>query len=152
MENTYSEYQEWAQSLPDGLVDTKSVEWLYKKALNLLETYKTFEEKLLSAETTELADIYREYIKLTQKDPSMVICLYERALIDLCLSPDIWNEYCMFLFNLGDSAVKVSVRALRNCTWSEDLWITRLRILEHQGKVESEILECFEQGMKVLVN
>lgn len=149
MENTYSEYQEWANSLPDGLVDTKSVEWLYKKALKLLETYKPLEEKLLSAETTELHDIYKEYIKLTQKDPSMVICLYERALIDLCLSPDIWNEYCMFLFNLGDSTVKVSARALRNCPWSEDLWITRLRILEKQGKEETEVLECFEQGMNI---
>lgn len=147
MENTYSEYLEWAKGLPDGLVDTKTVEWSYKKALGLLETYKPLEEKILSAESTELADIYREYIKLTQKDPSTVICLYERVLVDLCLSPDIWTEYCMFVFNLGDSSIKVSTRALRNCPWSEDLWITKLRILEKQQRDESDILMCLEQGM-----
>lgn len=146
MENTYSEYQEWAKTLPDGLVDTKTVEWSYKKALGLLETYKPFEERILSAESSELAEIYREYIKLTQKDPSTVICLYERALVDLCLSPEIWSEYCGFLFNLGDTAVKVSARALRNCPWSEDLWIVRLRILEKQATEQSEILNCFELG------
>lgn len=147
MENTYSEYQEWAKSLPEGLVDTKSVEWSYKKALSLLETYSPLEERILSAESNELHEVYREYIKMTQKDPSMVICLYERALVDLCLSPDIWDEYCMFLFNLGNTAIKVSERALRNCPWSEDLWITRMRILEKQGKNETEVLACLEQGM-----
>lgn len=152
MENTYNEYQEWAKSLPDGLIDIKSVDWSYKKALGLLDTYKPLEERLLSAESNELGDIYKEYIKLTIKDPSTVICLYERTLIDLCLSPEIWDDYCRFLFNLGDAADKVSFRALRNCPWSEDLWINRLRILEKCSKDEPEILSCFEQGMSCFKN
>lgn len=147
MENTYSEYQEWAKTIPDGLVDTKTVEWSYKKALDLLEIYKPFEEKIMAAATSELGDIYKEYIKVTQKDPSTVICLYERSLVDLCLSPEIWDNYCKFLFNLGEVAIKTSSKALRNCPWSEDLWIIRLRILEKQCKDETDILSCFEQGL-----
>ncbi|KAG5872420.1 hypothetical protein JTB14_013665 [Gonioctena quinquepunctata] len=146
MENTYHEWKEWTKTLPEGLVDSKPLEWSYKKALQLLDTYKPFEERLLSAESTDLHDIYKEYIKAV-KDPSTILCLYERAVTTLCLTPQLWEDYCKFAFQLGGVADKVSARALRNCTWSEDLWIARLRILEDQKKDESEVLACFEQGM-----
>lgn len=148
IKDTYKEYQEWAASLPEGLIDTKSVEWSYNKAVKLLKVYEPMEEKLLSAESVELGEIYREYIKIADKDPSTVVCLYERALVDLCLSPDIWDDYCRFVSNLGDMVVKISSRAVRNCPWSENLWVNRLRYLEKLEKEETNILECFEQGIQ----
>nr|XP_023029603.1 squamous cell carcinoma antigen recognized by T-cells 3 [Leptinotarsa decemlineata] len=145
-ENTYQEWQEWSKTLPEGLVDPKPVEWAYKKSKQLLEIYKEFEERLLTAESTELLNVYKEYIKVV-KDPSTVLCLYERAVAALCLTPQLWEEYCMYAFKLGEVADKVSKRAVRNCPWSEELWILRLRILEACKKDKKIVLKCFEEGL-----
>lgn len=145
MENTYHEWTEWHSSLPEGLYDKEQVEWAYRKALKTLEAYTPFEDQLI-LEGGETYEVYTEYLDVV-KDPSTKICLYERAVHTLCLVPNMWINYCLFTFKLGETANKVSKRALRNCPWSEDLWIMRLRILEHQGVEESDILKCFEEGM-----
>lgn len=146
MEQTHHEWKEWFKSLPEGLVDPKPVEWGYEKALKILESFKPFEEKLLNAKSNEeVFYTYQEYIKIV-KDPSTVLCLYERAAVTLCLVPELWLNYCMFAFHLGEAAFKISSRALRNCPWSEELWITKLRVMEHLQKDEKEVLACFEKG------
>lgn len=146
MENTYEEWTEWFKTLPDGLIDSKYVDWGYKKALQVLESYKPFEDQLLSAEETELFTIYKEYIKIV-KDPLTVLCLYERAVVDLCLSPNLWEDYINFSFKMEEAVLKVTKKALRNCPWSEELWIARLRALENYKKEENDIVNCFEEGM-----
>ncbi|CAG9820372.1 unnamed protein product [Phaedon cochleariae] len=146
MENTYQEWQDWFKSLPPGIVNPDPIEWGYKKALKVLENYKPFEERLLIAESTERLEIYKEYIKVL-KDPSTILCLYERAVVDLCLTAQLWEDYCGFAFKLGDIADQVSARALRHCDWSVELWCTRLRILENLKRDEKEIVECFEEGL-----
>lgn len=146
MENTYEEWTEWFKTLPDGLIDSKYVDWGYKKALQALESYKPFEDQLLSAEETELFTIYKEYIKIV-KDPLTVLCLYERAVVDLCLSPNLWEDYINFSFKMEEAVLKVTKKALRNCPWSEELWIARLRALENYKKEENDIVNCFEEGM-----
>ncbi|KAJ8962585.1 hypothetical protein NQ318_000978 [Aromia moschata] len=146
MESTYHEWKEWFKSLPEEIVDPEPVEWAYHNASKTLEAYKPFEERLLIAESNEeIYDVYKEYVK-SVKDPSTVLCLYERAATTLCLVPSLWLDYCMYAFNLGESALKINGRALRNCPWSEELWITRLRVLEKLGKPEKDVLTCFEQG------
>lgn len=146
MEQTYHEFQEWFISVPEGLVDSKPIEWGYEKALKILEGYKPFEEKLLAVKSNEeLFNTYQEYIKVV-KDPSTVLCLYERAAVTLCLVPELWLMYCMYSFHLGEAAFKISARALRNCPWSEELWISKLRIMEHLQKDEKEVLTSFEKG------
>nr|CAH7761238.1 unnamed protein product [Callosobruchus chinensis] len=149
MENTYEEWQQWYSSLPEALYDPKPVEWGYKKARKTLDDYRPFEERLLIAENEELDHIYREYIKMV-KDPSTAICLYERAVLPLCLSPNVWADYCAYVMKLGETALKVAERALRNCPWSEELWIWKLRVLEWLQKDSKEALSCFEQGLQSL--
>ncbi|XP_030753362.1 squamous cell carcinoma antigen recognized by T-cells 3 [Sitophilus oryzae] len=147
MENTYNEWEQWVKGLPEGLVHPKPVEYGYKKALKLLETYKPFEEQLLACKANEeLYETYKNYIK-TVTDPSTVICLYERAAVQLCLLPDFWWDYCNYVFNLGPLALNVCKKALRNCPWSEDLWIFKLRVLEKLEKSDDQVMECFEQGI-----
>ncbi|CAG9862009.1 unnamed protein product [Phyllotreta striolata] len=149
MENTYEEWREWSQTLPDNLIDPEQIEWGYKKALQLLETYKPFEDRLdelSSADAVELQNVYKEYIKAV-KDPSTVICLYERAVVSLCLTPSIWEDYIKVAFKMEEVALRVSKKALRNCPWSEDLWIIRLQILENYKADEAEIVSCFEEGL-----
>lgn len=147
LEETYREFQEWYENLPDkSLIDPKPIEWAYKKSLKLLDTIKPFEEQLLTAENEELYEIYKNYIKSLQ-DPSAIICTYERAINKLCLDPNLWTDYCNYIFNFEHVAEKVSERAVRNCPWSEQLWIVRLRILENTGADHTKMLSVFEQGI-----
>lgn len=148
MEDTFAEWQEWVKNLPEGHgISTSAVEWGYKNALKVLETYKSFEDQVQQkTEEADLLHCYREYIKIIT-DPSTIFCTYERAVAQMCLNTTIWQEYCKYAFKLGDAADKISKRALRNCPWSEALWIERLRILEYLKRLEAEILACFEQGI-----
>ncbi|XP_044747032.1 squamous cell carcinoma antigen recognized by T-cells 3 [Coccinella septempunctata] len=148
MENTYGEWQEWKGTLPsDFTFDPEPIEWGYKKALKDLELYKPFEEELLSTQDeSQIFEIYKRYI-LVVKDPPTIICLYERAVSQLSLNPALWLDYCKYVYKLGDIALKISERSLRNCTWSEELWIMKLRILENLNRNESEVMSSFEQGL-----
>ncbi|XP_045461215.1 squamous cell carcinoma antigen recognized by T-cells 3 [Harmonia axyridis] len=148
MENTYTEWQEWKSTLPPDIkFDLEPIEWGYQKALKDMELYKPFEEELLTAkDDNEVYEIYKKYIAVA-KDPATVICLYERAVTQMSLNPILWLNYCKYVFKLGDSALKVSERSLRNCTWSEDLWVMKLRIMENLNKDENEVMSSFEQGL-----
>ncbi|KAJ8978971.1 hypothetical protein NQ317_001443 [Molorchus minor] len=138
----------WFSTLPEGLVDPNSIEWAYNNALKNLETYKPFEDRLLTANgDEEVYDIYKQYIKAV-KDPSTILCLYERAATILCLFPNLWLDYCIYAFNLGEAALNISARALRNCPWNEELWVTKIRIMEKLSKDEKEVLDYFEQGIQ----
>ncbi|XP_044264579.1 squamous cell carcinoma antigen recognized by T-cells 3-like [Tribolium madens] len=145
MENTYKEWQEFLTQGPK--IDPDPVEWGYNKALKQLETYKPFEDKLqVTTDESQLLQVYRDYIKVLG-DPSTILCLYERATAQMCLNPDIWLDYCLYGLKLGAPAEKITVKALRNCPWSQDLWIMRLQVLETLSKDNSEVVACFEQAV-----
>lgn len=148
MENTYKEWKDWLGQLPeDHKINTDPVEWGYKKALKTLEKYKQFEEKLQATiEPSDLLQIYRDYIKILE-DPSTIFCVYERATAQMCLNPEIWHDYCLYGLKLGAPAEKITTKALRNCPWSEDLWVMKLRVLEHLGKDFGDVVKCFEEGI-----
>lgn len=152
MENTYVEWQEWKKTLPtDFIFDSQPIEWGYQKALKDLESYKPFEEELLAAkDDSEICGIYKKYISIV-KDPPTIICLYERAVSQLSLNPVLWLDYCKYVYQLGEIAWKVSERSVRNCTWSEELWVMKLRILENLNRNESEAMSSFEQGLANIV-
>ncbi|KAL1512612.1 hypothetical protein ABEB36_002175 [Hypothenemus hampei] len=148
MDKTYEEWKEWIQLLPDGLVDTKPVEYGYNKAKQTLAIYRPFEEQLLTAQSNdELLSIYKSYVKAVS-DPSTVICIYERAASHLCLVPEFWLEYCLYAFKLDEMALTICKKALRNCPWSEELWVMKIRVLERLGKKEHTVMECFEEAIE----
>lgn len=148
MESTYEEFEQWFEQLPEGHgLDKKAVTWGYERALKALEKYKPFEEQLLIAQDeNEIHRVYKEYIK-SVSDPSLILNLYERAVAQLSLNTELWSDYCIYTFKLGEIALSVSARAIRNCPWSEDLWVLRLRILEKQNSESTEIMSQFEQGI-----
>lgn len=148
MESTHYEFEQWLEQLPAGHgLDKKAVDWGYERALKNLEKYKPFEDRLrIAVEEDEIRHIYKEYIKVVS-DPSTVLNLYERAVAQLCLNSEVWADYCSYTFKLGEVSLSVSERALRNCPWSENLWVWRLRILENHSVGEEEIMKHFEQGV-----
>ncbi|KAF2892463.1 hypothetical protein ILUMI_13682 [Ignelater luminosus] len=148
MANTYNEWQQWLNQLPEGHgIDPQLVDWSYQKALQLLDTYKTFEDNLITVKDDE--ELFLEYIKYINAvtDPATILCLYERAVADLSLHTSLWVKYCLYTFDLGEVSLTVSKRAVRNCPWCEELWVMRLRILEQQQCSSQEVTACFEQGL-----
>jgi hypothetical protein len=55
----------------------------------------------LTAEGQKLEE-YQTYIdyELSQNDPARVQCLFERAVLDNCLLPDIWIQYTKYLVKI----------------------------------------------------
>lgn len=154
MENTYQEWKEWSETIGGGIIsiDNSAVEWGYKNALQLLEKYKPFEETLLrSNNNDEIYSAYKSYIK-SVSEPLTSVCLYERAITQFCLVPELWEEYIYFCLRLGNSVESIVLRALRNCPWNEELWVAKLRVMEKQNTSEHEVMKCFEQGEISFIN
>ncbi|XP_061458306.1 squamous cell carcinoma antigen recognized by T-cells 3 [Rhineura floridana] len=146
MEATYAEYEEWSEEpVPEAVTRN------YKKALEQMGKCKPYEEALLVAETPKLAE-YQAYIDFETKagDPARIQLIYERALAENCLVPDLWARYTMYLdrqLKVKDLVLSAHERAVRNCPWTVKLWNQYLLAMERH-RVEHELIsENFEKAL-----
>ncbi|KAJ7420159.1 Squamous cell carcinoma antigen recognized by T-cells 3 [Willisornis vidua] len=146
MEASYAEYEEWSEEpIPEATIKN------YKKALQQLEKYKPYEEALLGAETPKLAE-YQAYIDFEMKagDPARIQLIYERALAENCLVPDLWARYNHYLdrqLKVKELVLSAHDRAVRNCPWTVGLWIRYLLAMERHRVEHSSISEMFEKAL-----
>ncbi|XP_007448304.1 PREDICTED: squamous cell carcinoma antigen recognized by T-cells 3 isoform X3 [Lipotes vexillifer] len=132
MEATFAEYEEWSEDpIPESVIQN------YNKALQQLEKYKPYEETLLQAEAPRLAE-YQAYIDFEMKigDPARIQLIFERALVENCLVPDLWIRYSQYLdrqLKVKDLVLSVHSRAVRNCPWTVALWSRYLLAMERHG-------------------
>ncbi|XP_040272553.1 squamous cell carcinoma antigen recognized by T-cells 3 [Bufo bufo] len=146
MASTYAEYEEWSEEpIPE------SVNQNYKKAIQLVEKYKPYEEALLAAETPKLAE-YQAYIdfEVKQGDPARIQLIFERALADNCLVPDLWARYTQYLdrqLKMKELVLGAHDRAVRNCPWTVGLWKSYILALERHSVDHSTITETFEKAL-----
>uniref|UniRef100_A0A8C1SX66 Spliceosome associated factor 3, U4/U6 recycling protein n=1 Tax=Cyprinus carpio TaxID=7962 RepID=A0A8C1SX66_CYPCA len=146
MEGTYAEYSDWAD---DGVPET--VTHQYRRALQQLEKCKPFEEALLVSEPPKLAE-YQAYIDFEMKegDPARVQIIFERALAENCLVPDLWIKYTMYLdrqLKIKDLVLSAHERAVRNCPWTMGLWKSYLLALERHGADHQTVTDVFEKAL-----
>ncbi|NWQ59329.1 SART3 protein, partial [Neopipo cinnamomea] len=146
MEASYAEYEEWSEEpIPETTIKN------YKKALQQLEKCKPYEEALLGAETPKLAE-YQAYIDFEMKagDPARIQLIYERALAENCLVPDLWARYNQYLdrqLKVKELVLSAHDRAVRNCPWTVGLWIRYLLAMERHRVDHSIISEMFEKAL-----
>ncbi|KAL6067681.1 hypothetical protein STEG23_031485 [Scotinomys teguina] len=146
MEATFAEYEEWSEEpIPDSVLQN------YQKALEQLEKYKPFEEALLQAEAPRLAE-YQAYIDFEMKigDPARIQLIFERALVENCLVPDLWIRYSRYLdrqLRVKDLVLSVHSRAVRNCPWTVALWSRYLLAMERHGVDHQMISATFENAL-----
>ncbi|KAM5238138.1 squamous cell carcinoma antigen recognized by T-cells 3 isoform 1-T1 [Ctenodactylus gundi] len=146
MEATFAEYEEWSEEpIPESVVQS------YNKALQQLEKYKPYEEALLQAEAPRLAE-YQAYIDFEMKigDPTRIQLIFERALVENCLVPDLWIRYSQYLdrqLKVKDLVLSVHSRAVRNCPWTVALWSRYLLAMERHGVDHGEISVTFEKAL-----
>uniref|UniRef100_A0A8C7NJ19 Spliceosome associated factor 3, U4/U6 recycling protein n=1 Tax=Oncorhynchus mykiss TaxID=8022 RepID=A0A8C7NJ19_ONCMY len=146
MEGTYAEYEEWSDQ---GVSDTVSQK--YKRALQQMEKSKPYEETLMAAEPPKLAE-YQTYIDYEQKegDPARIQIIFERALAENCLVPDMWAKYTKYLdrqLKIKDLVLSSHDRAVRNCPWTMGLWKNYLLALERHGADHHTISDVFEKAL-----
>ncbi|KAK2522848.1 squamous cell carcinoma antigen recognized by T-cells 3 [Columba livia] len=146
MEASYAEYEEWSEDpIPETTIKN------YKKALQQLEKCKPYEEALLGAETPKLAE-YQAYIDFEMKagDPARIQLIYERALAENCLVPDLWARYNQYLdrqLKVKELVLSAHDRAVRNCPWTVGLWIRYLLAMERHRVDHGIISEMFEKAL-----
>ncbi|XP_052610999.1 squamous cell carcinoma antigen recognized by T-cells 3 isoform X1 [Peromyscus californicus insignis] len=146
MEATFAEYEEWSEEpIPESVLQN------YQKALEQLEKYKPFEEALLQAEAPRLAE-YQAYIDFEMKigDPARIQLIFERALVENCLVPDLWIRYSRYLdrqLKVKDLVLSVHSRAVRNCPWTVALWSRYLLAMERHGVDHQVISATFETAL-----
>uniref|UniRef100_A0A8C8X001 Spliceosome associated factor 3, U4/U6 recycling protein n=1 Tax=Panthera leo TaxID=9689 RepID=A0A8C8X001_PANLE len=148
MEATFAEYEEWSEDpIPESVIQN------YNKALQQLEKYKPYEEALLQAEAPRLAE-YQAYIDFEMKigDPARVQLIFERALVENCLVPDLWIRYSQYLdrqLKVKDLVLSVHNRAVRNCPWTVALWSRYLLAMERHG-VDHQVISDSSKELEEL--
>ncbi|XP_055970433.1 squamous cell carcinoma antigen recognized by T-cells 3 isoform X2 [Sorex fumeus] len=146
MEATFAEYEEWSEDpIPDSVIQS------YNKALQQLEKYKPYEDALLSAEAPRLAE-YQAYIDFEMKtgDPARVQLIFERALVENCLVPDLWIRYSQYLdrqLKVKELVLSAHSRAVRNCPWTVALWSRYLLAMERHEVDHRVISGTFEKAL-----
>uniref|UniRef100_A0A672T8E7 Squamous cell carcinoma antigen recognized by T-cells 3-like n=1 Tax=Sinocyclocheilus grahami TaxID=75366 RepID=A0A672T8E7_SINGR len=146
MEGTYAEYSDWAD---DGVPEMVTRQ--YRRALQQLEKCKPFEEALLVSETPKLAE-YQAYIDFEMKegDPARVQIIFERALAENCLVPDLWIKYTTYLdrqLKIKDLVLSAYERAVRNCPWTMGLWKSYILALERHKADHQTMTDVFEKAL-----
>uniref|UniRef100_G3P1Y7 Spliceosome associated factor 3, U4/U6 recycling protein n=1 Tax=Gasterosteus aculeatus TaxID=69293 RepID=G3P1Y7_GASAC len=146
MEATYAEYEEWSEH---GVAET--VIHQYKKALEQLAKYKSYEDALMAAEPPKLAE-YQSYIdfELKEGDPARIQITFERTLAENCLVPDMWGKYTTYLdrqLKIKDMVLSSHERAVRNCPWTMGLWRSYLLALERHGADHQTVSDVFEKAL-----
>ncbi|XP_036453812.1 squamous cell carcinoma antigen recognized by T-cells 3 [Colossoma macropomum] len=146
MEGTYAEYSDWTD---EGVSET--VTQHYKRSLQQLEKRRPHEEALLMAEPPKLAE-YQGYIDYEMKegDPARVQIIFERALAENCLVPDLWAKYTTYLdrqLKIKELVLSCHERAVRNCPWTMGLWKSYILALERHGAEHHIISDVFEKAL-----
>ncbi|XP_053324946.1 squamous cell carcinoma antigen recognized by T-cells 3 [Spea bombifrons] len=146
MDATYAEYEEWSEEpIPDAVVQN------YKKALKQMEKSKPYEEALLAAETPKLVE-YQAYIdfEIKEGDPARIQLIFERALAENCLVPDLWARYTKYLdrqLKVKDLVLSAHDRAARNCPWTVGLWKMYILAMERHCVDHQTVTDNFEKAL-----
>ncbi|XP_052611002.1 squamous cell carcinoma antigen recognized by T-cells 3 isoform X4 [Peromyscus californicus insignis] len=83
-------------------------------------------------------------------DPARIQLIFERALVENCLVPDLWIRYSRYLdrqLKVKDLVLSVHSRAVRNCPWTVALWSRYLLAMERHGVDHQVISATFETAL-----
>uniref|UniRef100_A0A182VYK3 RRM domain-containing protein n=1 Tax=Anopheles minimus TaxID=112268 RepID=A0A182VYK3_9DIPT len=159
MEDSYIEYKLLCEKYKDVIkdLDEEKFERRYKQAKEALQAMLPHENALAALEAhchQERADLYRKYIAECQPllEDDEVQILYERMVTECCLDGTVWHDYVRYLHRcppdpeenpaspvFRQTELDLVNRALRNCTWSAELFVEKIRIVERQAKPSSKM-------------
>ncbi|WJX21824.1 hypothetical protein P8452_11204 [Trifolium repens] len=127
----------------------------YQKALEMYNARVHLEEQISSQHISDSERLqqYMNYLKFEQSDgtPARIQVLYERAITDFPLSPDLWLDYTRYLdktLKVGKIVSNIYSRATKNCPWVGELWVRYMLSLERGHASEKDLAEIFEKSLQ----
>ncbi|KAE9595134.1 putative RNA recognition motif domain, LSM-interacting domain, tetratricopeptide-like helical [Lupinus albus] len=158
MTSTLTAYKIWEAEQGNDLheVDINPhVASSYQRALDMYNARKHFEQHICNQEDipdSQRLQNYMNYLKFEQSSgtPARVQVLYERAITDFPISPDLWLDYTRYLdktLKVGNIVSNVYSRATKNCPWIGELWVRYLLCLERSNASEKDLVEVFEKSL-----
>lgn len=168
MQLTYTEFRDFVEKhsaeLPN--FDRNSIEVEVKDTKKIHQKVQPFEQKLAQLEEKshkERVDIFKSYIDECADDleEEYVQVLYERMITSCCLNESVWKEYLSYIQNRSkdwspvesnkskiflQNEMDIVERGLRNCSWSADLYVEKMRILETNKESRQEVQKIVEQA------
>uniref|UniRef100_A0A182QHB1 RRM domain-containing protein n=1 Tax=Anopheles farauti TaxID=69004 RepID=A0A182QHB1_9DIPT len=159
MEDSYIEYKLLCEKYKDVItdLDEEKFERRYKQAKEALQRMLSHENALAALGQhcyQDKANAYRKYIADCQSllDDDEVQILYERMVTECCLDETVWVDYVRYLHRcppdsednptspvFRQTELDLVNRALRNCTWSAELFVEKMRIVERQASPSSKM-------------
>lgn len=174
MQLTYTEFRDFLETHKDHLpnFDRSSIEEEVKTSKKILQKVLIFEQKLTKLEIKshqERVEIFKDYVYDLADDleEEYVQVLYERMITACCLNESVWKEYLAYIKNRSkdwspvesnkseifrQTEMDIITRGLRNCSWSADLYIEKMRILETNKESRVEIQKVLEEACTIQYN
>ncbi|XP_058767200.1 uncharacterized protein LOC131640841 [Vicia villosa] len=161
MNSTLIAYKTWEVELGNfhdvsiDLIDSyPHVASAYQKALEMYNARVHLEEQISSQDISDSERLqqYMNYLKFEQSSgtPARIQVLYERAIADFPLSPELWLDYTRYLdktLKVGKIVSNVYSRATKNCPWVGELWVRFMLSLERGHASEKDLAEIFEKSL-----
>ncbi|KAL2964324.1 hypothetical protein AAZX31_16G000600 [Glycine max] len=163
MSSTITAYKTWEVE-QGSLQDVESIDLVdiyphvaasYQKALDMYNARFHLEEQILSPNVSDSERLqhYMNYLKFEQSSgtPARIQVLYERAITDFPITPDLWLDYTCNLDNtlkVGNIVNNVYSRATKNCPWVGELWVRCMLSLERGHASEKDLSEIFEKSLQ----
>ncbi|KAL7020121.1 hypothetical protein ACKWTF_011379 [Chironomus riparius] len=171
MQLTYVEFREFLEKYGDQLqkpFDREAFEVEVKDTKKILQKVKPFESKLSKLDTKahyERVETFKNYVdECSELEEEYVQVLYERMITACCLNETVWKAYIEYIQNrasdwapLESNKSKIFLqtdldivnRGLRNCNWSADLYIEKIRILETKKETKEKVQLVLEEATQV---
>lgn len=171
---TYTEFRDFVDKFSSELpnFDRNSIESEFKDTKKILQLILPFEQKLAKLEVKshqERVDIFKHYVNdcAEELEEEFVQVLYERMITACCLDESVWKEYLGYIQNRSkewapvesnksklfrQNELDIVDRGLRNCSWSADLYIEKMRILEMKKEPRQQIQKILEQACAIQYN
>lgn len=173
MQLTYTEFRDFLEMHKESLpnFDRSSIEDEVKTSKKILQQILPFEQKLAKLEDKshqERVELFKSYIHevADELEEEFVQVLYERMITACCLNESVWKEYLLYIQNRNEwspvesnkskifrqTELDIVTRGLKNCSWSADLYVEKIRILETNKESRQEIQKILEEACTIQYN
>ncbi|KAG5672721.1 hypothetical protein PVAND_002822 [Polypedilum vanderplanki] len=175
MSATYTSFREYLEKNDSQLekkFDREAFDVEVKNTKKILQKVLPFEQKLAKLDDKahrERVETFKQYIAECAEDleEEYVQVLYERMITACCLNETAWILYVNFIQNrssewkpLESNKSKIFLqtdldiinRGLRNCNWSAELYVEKMRILEANSEPRNVIQSVLEEAVQIQYN
>lgn len=175
MQVTYTSFRDYLEKYGSQLerkFDREAFEVEVKDTKKILQKVLPFEKKLANLDEKahrERVEVFKQYIAecAEELEEEFVQILYERMITACCLNERVWILYIHFLQNRSSewkpletnkskiflqTEIDVINRGLRNCSWSAELYIEKMRVLDSNNEPRSAVQSVLEEAVLVPYN